>query len=215
MKNKNRPDNPACKLLVARTRFELVISALRGRRPEPLDERAVCGARLRRKDITGTGTGAQGGFVRKSNLWMTCGGALDWSGLARGPADGTGLRAGCRTGLVRWVVGRGGLAGRVLGRSGLACGSPVGTGMQAGPLTGRTCAWAVGRNGSAGRVAISSRITEAAPAPGSPACAHRMGSRSRSVFPTHGPPARDLVSVSRTIEPQTQHVGLRRPPIPR
>ena len=38
----NRPDNPACKLLVARTRFELVISALRGRRPEPLDERAIC-----------------------------------------------------------------------------------------------------------------------------------------------------------------------------
>ena len=36
----NRPVNPACKLLVARTRFELVISALRGRRPEPLDERA-------------------------------------------------------------------------------------------------------------------------------------------------------------------------------
>ena len=28
--------------MVARTRFELVISALRGRRPEPLDERAVC-----------------------------------------------------------------------------------------------------------------------------------------------------------------------------
>lgn len=27
--------------LVARTRFELVISALRGRRPEPLDERAI------------------------------------------------------------------------------------------------------------------------------------------------------------------------------
>ena len=27
--------------LVARTRFELVISALRGRRPEPLDERAT------------------------------------------------------------------------------------------------------------------------------------------------------------------------------
>ena len=28
--------------LVARTRFELVISALRGRRPKPLDERAIC-----------------------------------------------------------------------------------------------------------------------------------------------------------------------------
>ena len=28
--------------MVARTRFELVISAVRGRRPEPLDERAVC-----------------------------------------------------------------------------------------------------------------------------------------------------------------------------
>ena len=28
--------------MVAPTRFELVISALRGRRPEPLDERAVC-----------------------------------------------------------------------------------------------------------------------------------------------------------------------------
>ena len=30
-----------CGFLVARTRFELVISALRGRRPKPLDERAV------------------------------------------------------------------------------------------------------------------------------------------------------------------------------
>ena len=30
-----------CGCLVARTRFELVISALRGRRPKPLDERAV------------------------------------------------------------------------------------------------------------------------------------------------------------------------------
>ena len=28
--------------LAARTRFELVISALRGRRPKPLDERAIC-----------------------------------------------------------------------------------------------------------------------------------------------------------------------------
>ena len=31
----------AFKILVARTRFELVISALRGRRPKPLDERAI------------------------------------------------------------------------------------------------------------------------------------------------------------------------------
>ena len=31
----------ALRLLVARTRFELVISALRGRRPKPLDERAI------------------------------------------------------------------------------------------------------------------------------------------------------------------------------
>ena len=31
----------ALEQLVARTRFELVISALRGRRPEPLDERAI------------------------------------------------------------------------------------------------------------------------------------------------------------------------------
>ena len=30
-----------CEVLVARTRFELVISALRGRRPKPLDERAL------------------------------------------------------------------------------------------------------------------------------------------------------------------------------
>ena len=30
----------ACECLVARTRFELVISALRGRCPKPLDERA-------------------------------------------------------------------------------------------------------------------------------------------------------------------------------
>lgn len=33
-------DSPLVHLVVARTRFELVISALRGRRPEPLDERA-------------------------------------------------------------------------------------------------------------------------------------------------------------------------------
>ena len=32
--------SPGLQLMVARTRFELVISALRGRRPEPLDERA-------------------------------------------------------------------------------------------------------------------------------------------------------------------------------
>ena len=31
----------ALQSLVARTRFELVISALRGRRPKPLDERAI------------------------------------------------------------------------------------------------------------------------------------------------------------------------------
>ena len=36
--------------MVARTRFELVISALRGRRPKPLDERAMwC-----RQDVAGT-----------------------------------------------------------------------------------------------------------------------------------------------------------------
>ena len=34
--------------LVARTRFELVISALRGRRPKPLDERAIS---LSRKEV--------------------------------------------------------------------------------------------------------------------------------------------------------------------
>ena len=34
------------KFLVARTRFELVISALRGRRPKPLDERAICNGRM-------------------------------------------------------------------------------------------------------------------------------------------------------------------------
>ena len=39
----NRPRR-ACEDLVARTRFELVISALRGRRPKPLDERAIWGA---------------------------------------------------------------------------------------------------------------------------------------------------------------------------
>ena len=39
----NRPQR-ACEDLVARTRFELVIAALRGRRPKPLDERAIwCG----------------------------------------------------------------------------------------------------------------------------------------------------------------------------
>ena len=31
---------PGIRCVVARTRFELVISALRGRRPKPLDERA-------------------------------------------------------------------------------------------------------------------------------------------------------------------------------
>ena len=34
--------------MVARTRFELVISALRGRRPKPLDERAIG---LSRKEV--------------------------------------------------------------------------------------------------------------------------------------------------------------------
>ena len=39
---KKARDKPlTCGYLVARTRFELVISALRGRRPEPLDERAI------------------------------------------------------------------------------------------------------------------------------------------------------------------------------
>ena len=39
---KQAKDNAlTCGFLVARTRFELVISALRGRRPKPLDERAV------------------------------------------------------------------------------------------------------------------------------------------------------------------------------
>ena len=39
--NIKRASEEALKHLVARTRFELVISALRGRRPEPLDERAM------------------------------------------------------------------------------------------------------------------------------------------------------------------------------
>ena len=34
-------NQPGSSCLVARTRFELVISALRGRRPKPLDERAI------------------------------------------------------------------------------------------------------------------------------------------------------------------------------
>ena len=38
---RKRASVEAPKHLVARTRFELVISALRGRRPEPLDERAM------------------------------------------------------------------------------------------------------------------------------------------------------------------------------
>ncbi len=33
--------SPGISCVVARTRFELVISALRGRRPKPLDERAI------------------------------------------------------------------------------------------------------------------------------------------------------------------------------
>ena len=40
--NENRAPESPVSHLVARTRFELVISALRGRRPEPLDERAIC-----------------------------------------------------------------------------------------------------------------------------------------------------------------------------
>ncbi len=39
---------PGIKIMVARTRFELVISALRGRRPKPLDERAIS---LSRKEV--------------------------------------------------------------------------------------------------------------------------------------------------------------------
>ena len=34
-------ESPACDGVVARSRFELLISALRGRRPRPLDERAI------------------------------------------------------------------------------------------------------------------------------------------------------------------------------
>lgn len=33
--------SPGIKCVVARTRFELVISALRGRRPKPLDDEAM------------------------------------------------------------------------------------------------------------------------------------------------------------------------------
>ena len=40
--------SPGLSFMVARTRFELVISALRGRRPKPLDERAIS---LRRKEV--------------------------------------------------------------------------------------------------------------------------------------------------------------------
>ena len=39
---------PGLKFMVALTRFELVISALRGRRPEPLDERGIS---LSRKEV--------------------------------------------------------------------------------------------------------------------------------------------------------------------
>ena len=49
--------------MVARTRFELVISALRGRRPEPLDERAI---------------------------WCNAGDG--WDGGSRTPIDGTRIR---------------------------------------------------------------------------------------------------------------------------
>ena len=42
MYTKRDPFRSLLKFLVARTRFELVISALRGRRPKPLDERAIC-----------------------------------------------------------------------------------------------------------------------------------------------------------------------------
>ena len=39
-----RSGNRSASHLVARSRFELLISALRGRRPKPLDERAICKA---------------------------------------------------------------------------------------------------------------------------------------------------------------------------
>ena len=41
IKNPNLRRSSGIRCLVARTRFELVISALRGRRPKPLDERAT------------------------------------------------------------------------------------------------------------------------------------------------------------------------------
>ena len=53
---------PGVHFVVARTRFELVISALRGRRPKPLDERAIC---------------------------SKCNG---WDGGSRTPIDGTRIR---------------------------------------------------------------------------------------------------------------------------
>ena len=55
---------PGIEQLVARTGFEPVISALRGRRPEPLDERAV-------------------------SIWRT---ATGWDGGSRTPIDGTRIR---------------------------------------------------------------------------------------------------------------------------
>ena len=54
--------SPGIRCVVARTRFELVISALRGRRPKPLDERAIC---------------------------SKCNG---WDGGSRTPIDGTRIR---------------------------------------------------------------------------------------------------------------------------
>ena len=38
---KSRKESPGCAFVVALTRFELAISALRGRRPKPLDDRAI------------------------------------------------------------------------------------------------------------------------------------------------------------------------------
>ena len=70
--SKAGPRRSLLKFLVARTRFELVISALRGRRPKPLDERAVCVAPLRRKNITGCPHGTQAPIMRIFELWRTC-----------------------------------------------------------------------------------------------------------------------------------------------
>ena len=84
------------KSLVARTRFELVISALRGRRPKPLDERAMrTGSALVRERIYGNRAPGASTFLDTRDFMVISWSALmDQGDRSRGDALKQGGRMG-------------------------------------------------------------------------------------------------------------------------